>query len=256
MDQRTNVSTALMDMYFKCGDVQEARKIFDSIANKETVSWNAMINGLALNGQAKEALDVFSKMTETGAQRPNEVTMIGVLSACAHGGLMDEGRRWFRRMDDFGIERRIEHYGCMVDILGRGGCLDEAERLVEEMPCSPSGVVLSSLLFACVCRKDVDRAERVMEMIDRVEPGNVRNYVMMRNLYAEGRRWGDVERVKEVMRSFGGKREAGCSVIEVGRRVWEFVSGDRVHPELGRICGILGELQLQLQMKGSGGFEI
>ncbi|ONK55050.1 uncharacterized protein A4U43_UnF8180 [Asparagus officinalis] len=249
LDKKTNVATALMDMYFKCGDIQEARRVFDSIGAKEIASWNVMINGLAVNGQATEALDVFSDMTSFG-ERPNEITMIGVLSACAHGGLIKEGREWFNKMNEFGIQCRINHYGCMIDLLGRGGYLDEAERLIEEMPYSPNGIILSSLLFACVCYKDIDRAEQVMKMIERVEPGNVRNYVMMRNLYAEEKRWIDVERVKEVIRSCGGKNEAGCSVIEIGRRVWEFVSGDKVHPEWEIICGILGELKLH--MKGVG----
>jgi len=193
-----------MDMYFKCGDIQEAKHIFDSIANKE--------------------MDVFLEMTKAGAH-PNDVTMIGVLSACAHRGLIEEGRKWFRVMDDLRIECGINHYGCMEDLLRRRGHLEEAQRLVEEIPYSLDGIVLSSLLLACICYKDIERAERVMKKVERIEPGNVRNYVMQR------RRWRDVERIKEVNRSSGGKKEAGCSVIEVGRRVWEFVSGNKLHSE-------------------------
>ncbi|KAG1354388.1 pentatricopeptide repeat-containing protein [Cocos nucifera] len=248
LDRGISVSTALVHMYAKCGDIDEAKQIFDRMPSRETASWNAMINGFAVNGRAKEALDVFEEMHRRGIS-PNEVTMIGVLSACSHAGLVDEGRRWFREMAAFGIERRIEHYGCMVDLLGRGGYLEEAERMIKEMPCDPNGVVLSSLLFACGCHGDVARAERVMKMASEIEPGNVRNYIMLRNIYAGKKWWGEVEKITEVMRKFGGKREAGCSVIEVGSRVLEFVSGDRAHPEWEMICGVLGNLQLLMKGK-------
>ncbi|KAJ6806356.1 pentatricopeptide repeat-containing protein [Iris pallida] len=250
LDRCTNVSTALVDMYFKCGDIQEARQVFESIPEKETASWNSMINGLAVNGRSKEALDVFFEMKRSGAC-PNEVTMLGVLSACSHGGLVEEGRKWFLAMDALGIGRRVDHYGCMVDLLGRAGHLDEAERLVERMSCGPNGIILSSLLFASACYRDVARAERLMIAAERIEPGNVRNYVIMRNLYAEEERWADVGMTKEAIRRLGGKKEAGCSVIQVGRRAWEFVSGDRVHPEWETIYKLIGDLQLN--MKGKEG---
>ncbi|XP_073002287.1 pentatricopeptide repeat-containing protein At2g44880 [Typha latifolia] len=247
LDQRTNVATALVDMYAKCGDVCEAKRVFDRMPCKEIASWNAMINGFAVNGHAKEALDVFEEMQRNRIS-PNAVTMIGVLSACSHAGLVDEGKRWFREMELLKIDRKIEHYGCMVDLLGRSGHLDEAEQLIEEMPFSANGIVLSSLLFSCGCHGDVSRAERVMRRADEIEPGNVRNYVIMRNLLAAKKRWQDVDTYKEVMRKLGGKREAGCSVVEIGSRVWEFVSGDKAHPDWKDIYSLL--CCLQLQMKG------
>ncbi|WOL06097.1 hypothetical protein Cni_G14829 [Canna indica] len=250
LDRVVTVATALIDMYAKCGDVNEARRVFGSVRSKETPVWNAMINGLAVNGQANEAVDLLTEMQRHGAS-PNELTLVGVLSACTHGGLVEEGRRWFKEMEALGIERRIEHYGCMVDLLGRSGYLEEAEKLVDEMPCAPNGIILSSLLFACACHGDVERAERVMRRANEIEPGNVRNYVMLRNMYAREKRWGDVERIKEDVWRFGGKREAGCSVIEVANRVWEFVSGDRFHPECESIYEVLGELLLQIKGRRS-----
>ncbi|XP_020573924.1 pentatricopeptide repeat-containing protein At2g44880 [Phalaenopsis equestris] len=248
LDDTIKVCNALIDMYAKCGDVNEAKKIFTLMLKKETASWNALINGLAVNGRAREALAAFMEMQQSGVS-PDEVTMVGVLSACSHGGLVEEGRRWFKEMENFGIDRNLAHYGCMVDMFGRGGYLDEAEALINNMSSGPNGIILSSLLFACLCCRDVSRAERVMKMAAAVEPGNVRNYVMMRNLYAAENRWGDVEIVKGLMRRFGGKEEAGCSGVEVESKIWEFVAGDSVHPESERIYLVLRDLQLQMKVQ-------
>lgn len=248
LDRAAIVATALVDMYSKCGDVNEARKTFSSILNKETVSWNALINGLALNGKAREALDAFTAMRRSSVS-PDEVTMVGVLSACSHGGLVEEGRRWFNETENLGIDRNVAHYGCLVDLLGRGGYLEEAEVLIKTMPFTPNGIILSSLLFGCVCHRDVRKAERVIKMASFVEPGNVRNYVMLRNLYAAENRWGDAEIVEGIMRKMGWKEEAGCSAIEIGSRVSEFVAGDRVHPESERIYLVLKNLEDHMVVK-------
>ncbi|XP_074586076.1 pentatricopeptide repeat-containing protein At2g44880 [Curcuma longa] len=249
LDRAITVSTALIDMYAKCGDIGEARRVFDQMPRTEPPAWNSMIYGLALNGRATDALNLFNEMRRRGV-RPNEVTAMGVLSACNHGGLVDEAKRWFDEMEELHIERRIDHYGCMVDLLGRSGFLEEAEKLMSEMPCLPNGIILSSLLNACVIHGDVERAERALRKANEVEPWNTSNYVMMRNLYARLKRWGDVERIKGELRRFGGKREAGCSVIEVANYVWEFVSGDQFHPEWKNIYSVLGEMLLLLQNEG------
>ncbi|KAJ0961896.1 hypothetical protein J5N97_029724 [Dioscorea zingiberensis] len=241
-----SVSTALVDMYAKCGDVDEAKRVFDGIPQRTPAAWNAMIYGLAVNGRAKEALDVFTKMLSSG-QCPNKVTMMAVLSACNHGGLVEEGRRWFREMEVYGVEPKVEHYGCMVDLLGRRGYLTEAERLVEEMPFPANEIILTSLLSACVSFEDVHMAEKLMKRLSKVESSDGGNYVMLRNLYAGEKRWGDVERVKEMMRKYGGKKEAGCSVIEVGSRVLEFVSGDKMHPDREVMFNLLRDLHLQMK---------
>ncbi|XP_077235333.1 pentatricopeptide repeat (PPR-like) superfamily protein [Tasmannia lanceolata] len=251
-NRASSICTALVDMYAKCGDIRKARQVFNEMPEREVASWNAMINGFAVNGCAKEALEVFSEMRK-GRVKPNEVTMIGVLSACSHGGLVDEGKKWFKEMEGYGISLRVEHYGCMVDLLGRAGCLEEAEDLINRMSCEVNGIVLSSLLFACGCHGDVERAERVMRKAFEMEPWNVGNYVMVRNMYAGERRWGDMEEVKGMMRKNGAKKEVGCSVIEVDCRVWEFVAGDRVHPEWGAIHRVLRHLWVQ--MKGQSRVE-
>ncbi|KAL5973356.1 hypothetical protein ACLOJK_030006 [Asimina triloba] len=248
LDRTTNVCTALVDMYAKCGEIQRAQQIFHGMRKKEVASWNAMINGFALNGLAREALELFMDMLKEGI-KPNEVTMIGVLSACSHGGLIEEGRKWFGTMVEYGIERRIEHYGCMVDLLGRAGCIEEAEELIESMPYRVNGIVLSSLLFTCQCHGDTKRAERVMKKAFDMEPWNAGNYVMARNVYASEERWSDMAEVKGMMRKSGAKKVAGCSVVEVNCRVCEFVAGDRAHPEWERIYGVLGDLLSHMVIK-------
>ncbi|CAL5340336.1 unnamed protein product [Camellia sinensis] len=243
LDRATNICTALVDMYAKCGEITNARKVFDAMAEKETASWNALINGLAINGCAEEALEVFLDMKRFGF-KPNEISMLGVLSACNHSGLVEEGKRWFKAMKEFGLEPRIEHYGCMVDLLGRAGCLEEAEKLIESMPYEANGIILSSLLFACGYAKDVTRAERIRQKVIKMEPWNDGNYVMLRNLYAEERRWRDVEEIKGEMSRGGAKKAAGCSVIEVDSRVWEFIAGGKLHPKWGAINSVLGNFGL------------
>ncbi|CAK9188242.1 unnamed protein product [Ilex paraguariensis] len=247
LNRLTKVCTALVDMYAKCGEITKARRIFDEMSEKETATWNALINGLAVNGRAKEGLEVFLEMKDKGF-KPDEITMLGILSACNHGGLVEEGKRWFRSMVEYGLTPRIEHYGCMVDLLGRAGRLEEAEKLIESMPFEANGIILSSFLFACGYAKDVTRAERVTNKAIKMEPWNDGNYIMLRNLYATERRWRDVEEIKGLMRRKGAKKEAGCSVIEVDSRIWEFVAGDKVHPQWEVIHSILG--QLWMHMKG------
>ena len=247
LDRAANVGTALIDMYAKCGEIVKAKGVFDNMPEKETASWNALINGFAINGCAKEALEVFMEMNHKGF-KPNEITMMGVLSACNHSGLVEEGKRWFKAMEGFGLTPEIKHYGCMVDLLGRAGCLEEAEKLMESMPYEANGIILSSFLFACGQSKDVDRAERALKMANKVEEGNDGNYVMLRNLYAKEKRWKEADEVKDIMRRNGFKKEAGCSSIEVDSRVWEFVAGDIANPKWEAIRTVLA--QLRVHMKG------
>ncbi|XP_031287778.1 pentatricopeptide repeat-containing protein At2g44880-like [Pistacia vera] len=230
LDRATNVCTALVDMYAKCGEITKARRVFYEMPEKDISSWNALINGYAVNGRAKEALEVFLEMMQE-AIKPNDITMIGVLSACNHGGLVEEGKRWFKAMEEFGLTPKIAHYGCMVDLLGRAGCLEEAEKLIHSMPYEANGIILSSFLCACGNSKDVTRAERVLNKAIDMGPWNDGNYIILRNLYATEERWRDAEEIKGLMRSNGVKKEVGCSVIEVDRRVQEFQCGDRIHPQ-------------------------
>lgn len=250
LEKSTKVGTSLVDMYAKCGDTMNATRVFEEMEDKETASWNALINGFAVNGSSKEALKLFMEMQNRGF-KPNEITMLGVLSACNHGGLVEEGKRWFKRMDEYDLVPQIEHYGCMVDLLGRAGLLDEAEKLIESMPYEANGIILSSFLFACGYRKDIKRAENVMKKVIKLEPFNDGNYVMMRNLYAEHRRWGDADEMKKLMRTSGAKKETGSSVIEIESRTLEFVAGDKLHPNWEMIDRVLAQLWLHMKAQGT-----
>ncbi|GAV82453.1 PPR domain-containing protein/PPR_2 domain-containing protein, partial [Cephalotus follicularis] len=249
LDRETKVCTALVDMYAKCGEIKKARNYFDDFPKKEVACWNALINGCAVNGRAKEALEVFSEMQHDGV-RPNDVTMIGVLSACNHGGLVEEGKRWFRAMEEGELTPKIEHYGCMVDLLGRAGCLEEAEKLIKSMPYAANGIIISSFLSACGYSKDVMTAERVIKNAINMDPWNDGNYVTLRNLYAAEERWRDAEEVKRLMRKNMLTKEVGYSAVEVDSRVSEFISGDRVHPQWEKIQSVLGELWMHMRGQG------
>ncbi|OWM90804.1 pentatricopeptide repeat-containing protein At2g44880-like [Punica granatum] len=247
LDRKTNVCTALIDMFAKCGAISEARTVFDEMRDRELASWNALINGLAINGCGQQALEIFLEMQRSG-YKPNEVTLLGVLSACNHAGLLEEGKRWFKAMDvEFGLTPEIEHYGCMVDLLGRAGCLDEAENLINHMPYKVNGIILSSFLFGCGYFKDAARADRVIKNSTIAEPWNDGNYVILRNLYAMERRWRDAEEIKGLMRERGANKEIGCSVIEIDGEVREFVAGDRMHPKWQHIHSTLGRLFVHME---------
>ncbi|XVF79779.1 hypothetical protein PTKIN_Ptkin15bG0016900 [Pterospermum kingtungense] len=246
LGKATNVCTALVDMYAKCGEISKAKKVFDEMPEREIASWNALINGYAVNGCAKEACEVFLEMQNERVM-PNDVTMIGVLSACNHGGLVEEGKRWFKAMAEFGLTPKIEHYGCMVDLLGKAGCVDEAEKLIGSMPYEANGIILTSLLFAYWSLNNVKGAENVLNKLIDIEPINNGSYVMLRNLYAAKKRWEDVEEIRRLMRRNGAKKEAGCSVIEVDSRVLEFVSGDRLHPNWEMMQSVLRNLWMHMR---------
>ncbi|KAL9230730.1 hypothetical protein vseg_006044 [Gypsophila vaccaria] len=245
LDKLIKISTSLIDMYAKCGDINKAMAVFEKIPQRATCSWNAIINGLAVNGYGKEALDMFKDMIASG-HMPNSITMIGVLSACSHSGLAEEGKKWLKGMEKFGLTPQIEHYGCVIDLFGRIGDLDEAEHLLHTMPYEANEIVISSFLSACVNRKDLSRAERVLNVAVKVNPLNAGNYVLLRNLYATERRWSEVKKVKGMLWASGAKKEAGYSAIEANGMLWEFISGGRRHPQFEDIASVLGNLQMHM----------
>jgi pentatricopeptide repeat protein len=214
------VGNALLDMYAKCGAVDQAMAVFDAMERRDVYTYSTMIMGLATHGRAEEALALFADMRRAGV-RPNGVALLGVLSACCHAGLVDDGLRHLSDMERcHGVTPGIEHYGCAVDMLGRAGRLDEAEALVAAMPVPPDALVRGSLLAACRARGDVERAERVMRrMNDNGESGD---YVLISNMYASRGRHGRAMRVRKEMRKSNVNKDPGCSVIEIDGVVHEF----------------------------------
>ncbi|KAF2287167.1 hypothetical protein GH714_038565 [Hevea brasiliensis] len=174
------VASALIDLFAKCGSLDSALRIFESMPHRNEVSWNAMISALAFHGRAQEALSLFRRMLKVGTVRPNDITFIGVLSACVHAGLVHEGHRLFDSMSSsFGLVPKIEHYSCMVDLLARAGHLYEAWNFIERMPRKPDEIVLGALLGACQKRRNVDVGERVIKLLLDIEPSNSGKYYLI-----------------------------------------------------------------------------
>ncbi|KAL5982132.1 hypothetical protein ACLOJK_016201 [Asimina triloba] len=210
------VSTALTDMYLKCGRADLAMEVFNRMDDKDLLSWTAIICGMAINGQGDRALRLFDEMEKAGVW-PDEVTFLGVLSACSHAGFVKEGRRYFSSMvKDYGLEPRIEHYGSMVDMMGRAGLIGEAQQFIENMPMQPNLVVWRSLLASCRVHGAVEVAEWVRERLEAVgQVSNDDTSVVLSNLYAEERRWGEAESIRRLMKEMGRNKKWGCSLLHV-----------------------------------------
>lgn len=200
LESDVHVANALIDTYAKCGGIADARKVFDgTIPHRDVVCWNSMISKYAQHGHAKEALAVFREMLAAGVD-PTYVTFVGVLSACSHVGLVEEGLSYFESMRvDFGIEPGTEHYACVVGLLGRAGRLREAKEFIERMPVEPPAVVWRTLLGACQLFGDVDLGRHAAKMSLSENPGDSGPYILLSNILASNDMWADVEKLREGM---------------------------------------------------------
>ncbi|XP_057972865.1 pentatricopeptide repeat-containing protein At3g29230-like [Malania oleifera] len=207
------LGNALVDMYAKCGSMSEAWEIFNEMKMKHVSCWNAMIMGLAVNGYSKEALELFSAMEmRLDEVKPNKITFIGVLTACSHNGLVEEGRWFFSKMiKEYKITPDIKHYGCMVDLLSRWGFLNDANEVIKAMPFKANSVLWRTLLGASKVYCDVELAEESFQQLAKLEPLRDGDYVLLSNIYAEAERWNDVERVRAEMISSGVSKKPGSS---------------------------------------------
>lgn len=236
------VGGALIDMHAKCGSMEEAHKVFCKMPEHNVVSWTAMIMGYAQHGNAKYALQFFEQMQKAG-MKPNHITFVGVLFACSHVGLVDEGYRYFDSMSrDYCITPRVEHYACMVDILGRAGQLEEAMDLINEMPFQHCVLVWRILLAACRVHGDIKLGKHAAERILELEPRDGPTYVLLSNAYAAAGKWNDAAQMRRMMNARAMKKEPACSWIEVKDQVHVFVVGDRSHPQTKEIYSKLQEL--------------
>ncbi|KAL5061699.1 hypothetical protein RYX36_023436 [Vicia faba] len=208
------LGTAFVYMYAKNGSILKARKFFDEMLERNIVTWNAMICGLASHGHVEDALSLFERIKKDEIVVPNDITFIGVLSACCHAGLIGVAHKVFCSMKDVhGIEPKIEHYGCMVDLLGRGGKLLEAEEMIKRMPWKPDVVILGSLLAASKNNGNTEVAERVVKQILTLEPHNHGAHVALSNMYAEAGQWQEVLRLRKTMKVEKLKKAPGWSLI-------------------------------------------
>eukprot|EP01018_Ginkgo_biloba_P012108 Gb_38817 [translate_table: standard] len=244
------LGNGLVDMYAKCGSIEIARNMFDKMPRQDVVSWTVMISGYAMHGFGKEALKLFEQMQHAG-KKPDHVTLLGVLSACCHAGLVDEGRRYFDCMEQYyHITPAMEHYGCMVDLLGRAGHLDEAHDFIIKMPVKADSSVWGCLLGACRIYNNIELGEHVAEQLFKLDPKNSLPYVLLANIYGAADRWEDIENVWKIMKDRRVKRNLGCSWIEVNKQVYTFLVGDRSHPQTQKIYAELERLSRQMKVAG------
>eukprot|EP00268_Persea_americana_P008602 TRINITY_DN13354_c1_g1_i1.p1 TRINITY_DN13354_c1_g1~~TRINITY_DN13354_c1_g1_i1.p1 ORF type:complete len:576 (-),score=78.08 TRINITY_DN13354_c1_g1_i1:509-2158(-) len=236
------LNNALLDMYCKCGNLEGANSAFMRMSERDVISWTTMIAGFAQNGHSQEALRLFGLMKDFGI-KPNHITMVGVLFACSHAGLVEDGWYYFQSMKKlYGIVPQREHCGCMVDLLGRAGKLDEAIKFIHDMECAPDAVTWKTLLGACRVYHNMDLAAYAAEQVLQLEPHDEGAYILLSNIYANSRRWEDAEEVRKTMRERGVRKEPGCSWIEVDRQIHAFVRGDKSHPHADKISKELNRL--------------
>ncbi|CDP08360.1 unnamed protein product [Coffea canephora] len=245
------VGTSLISMYCKCGDLEDAWKLFLEMPRKDVVTWNAMISGYAQHGAGEKALSLFSKMRNNGGMRPDWITFVGVLTACNHAGLVDLGIQYFELMQkDYGVKPQPDHYTCMVDLLSRAGKLAEAMDLIKRMSCRPHMAVFGTLLGACRIYKNLEVAEFAGKNLLSLDPTNAAAYVQLANLYAANNRWENVSIVRRLMKENKVIKTPGYSWMEIKNVVHEFRSGDRLHPELDSIHEKLNELEKKMKLAG------
>ncbi|XP_015870288.3 putative pentatricopeptide repeat-containing protein At3g08820 [Ziziphus jujuba] len=244
------LGTALIDMYAKCGCMVQAWEIFKGMKDKDLVVWNAAMSGLAMNGHVQAVFGLFGQLEKFGIQ-PSGNTFMGLLCACTHAGLVDEGRRYFNSMNCvFSLSPTIEHYGCMVDLLGRAGLLDEAHRLIKSMPMEANAIVWGALLGGCRLHRDTQLAEIVLKKLIELEPWSSGNYVLLSNIYSASNKWNEAENIRTRMNQQGIQKIRGCSWVEVDGVVHEFLVGDKSHPLSEKIYAKLDELSKELKAAG------
>ncbi|KAG7537153.1 Pentatricopeptide repeat [Arabidopsis suecica] len=244
------LGSALIDMYSKCGIIEKAIMVFERLPRENVITWSAMINGFAIHGQAGDAIDCFCKMRQAGV-RPSDVAYINLLTACSHAGLVEEGRRYFSQMVSVdGLEPRIEHYGCMVDLLGRSGLLDEAEEFILNMPIKPDDVIWKALLGACRMHGNVEMGKRVANILMDMVPHDSGAYVALSNMYASQGNWSEVSEMRLRMKEMDIRKDPGCSWIDIDGVLHEFLVEDDSHPRAKEINSMLVEISDKLRLAG------
>ncbi|PHU19722.1 Pentatricopeptide repeat-containing protein [Capsicum chinense] len=214
------VLNGLVDMYAKCGDLRNAKLIFEGMKVKNAAAWNSLISGFANHGHCAEAINFFERMDSSGV-KPNDITFLSVLSACAHAGFVEEGLEIFSRMEKYALTPSIKHYGCLVDLLGRAGRLKEACDLIKGMPVTPNKTVLGALLGACWVHSDTDVAEKLLKEVRKLncssDSRDDAHYVILSNIYAAAERWEKAERMRFALSNKRSQKTPGCSVVMLDR---------------------------------------
>ncbi|KAL9243170.1 hypothetical protein vseg_017091 [Gypsophila vaccaria] len=243
----SNICTSLIDMYAKCGRLDHAYSVFNTMSKRDVQNFTSMISGLSIHGLGKDAIRVFSEMLAEGV-KPNEITLLGVLNACSHSGLVQEGTDIFNDMEkSWSVVPKLEHYGCYVDLLGRAGHLERAFDIVKTMPMEPDAVLWRSLLSACRTHRDVTLGERIMNHVRQLDSSG---QVLLSSLYAYVGKWDGVSSMRKQMSARRNTSELGCSWIEVDGVTHEFRVDDQLHPRINEIRDKLKEILERAKLGG------
>ncbi|KAF5204823.1 Pentatricopeptide repeat [Thalictrum thalictroides] len=251
MTSEVAIGTALLDMYSKCGAVDSSRKVFDQMSDRNVVSWSAMIAAYGTSGRVYDALSLLSEMELSGL-KPNAVTMISILSACSHGGLIEEGHSCLQRMmHDHGFQPSMEHYSCIVDMLSRAGNLDSAMDVIKSMPAgiNAGASVWGALLSACRNSGNSELGGRAASCVLKLEPSNSAGYVLASSMYAASRMWEDAARMRKMVKNKGVKVVAGYSLVHIDDKAYKFVAEDgfyHLHSE--EIHGVVEQLHCNMKI--------
>ncbi|XP_028803849.1 pentatricopeptide repeat-containing protein At3g22690-like [Neltuma alba] len=250
IDIDLQLGTALVDMFSGCGDSRSAISVFSKMDKQDVSAWTAAIGAMAMEGNAEGAIESFDEMLKQGV-KPDEVVFVVLLTACSHGGCVLKGRQIFNSMKEtHGICPQVVHYGCMVDLLGRAGFLEEALDLIQRMPMEPNDVIWGSLLAACRIHKNVELAQYAADKITELAPEKPGVHVLLSNTYAFARKWDDVAKVRLQLKEKGVPKLPGLSSIQVNGMIHEFISDDQSHPEKLNIDLMLKEINCKLGEAG------
>ncbi|KAG6773423.1 hypothetical protein POTOM_020701 [Populus tomentosa] len=250
------ISNSLIDMYAKCGCLNDSEKVFRNLRRLNVVTWTTMISCYGVHGRAEESLEAFKKMKGFGF-KPNPVTLTAVLASCSHSGLIDVGRRIFYSMQsDYGFEPTLEHYACMVDLLGRFGYLEEALGLVQRMKLEATASVWGALLGGCVMHKNVNIGEIAAHRLFELEPSNPGNYIALCYIYKSHGISDGITITRAKMRELGLAKTPGCSWITIAGTVHKFYQGCHSHPLTKVTCEILDRMIKVLMLPGDFELEI
>ncbi|GER41384.1 pentatricopeptide repeat protein [Striga asiatica] len=229
-------------MCSRCGLIEDARDVFTEMPHKDVISWNLMISGFSYHGLGEAALDTFGKML-LAKQQPSYVTFVGVLSACAFLGRVNDGFHYLNSMKtQFGVEPGLEHYTCMVGLLGRAGRLDEAVGFMRSSPVKWDVVAWRTLLNACHVHKNYALGKRVAKIVLGMNPNDVGTCILMSNMHSRARRWDEAANMRKLMKEGNLKKEPGMSWTEIKDGTHVFVSDDNEHAESARIRRKVREL--------------
>lgn len=247
------IASSLVDVYAKCGSIAQSHAVFSETEKTNVIIWNTMISGFARHARPLEAMILFEKMQQAFLC-PNEITYVSILSACAHMGLAEKGRKYFDMMkEEHKLSPNVVHYSCMVDILGRTGQINEAKELIEKMPFEATASIWGSLLASCRVHRNVELAEVAARKLFEIEPNNAGNHVLLSNIYAANGRWADVASARKLLKSSEVKKERGKSWIEIKDSVHSFMVGERNHPRIAEIYSRLDRLLEEMEKLGFKG---